>query len=151
MRLALALGLALALPGCATSGELGLSRDPLPLDPYYKEHRAPLAGEHHEVYAVPVEEGARELNVTATLRTRDHGLPLPGVVPASLRVEVLAPDGELLGEETIDARDESASLVLTELRGAGTYLVRVDGVGASQPVDGQEYGTEYVLVTEVLY
>lgn len=151
VRLAVAILLPMVLAGCATQDGLGFAQDARPPDPYYKEHRALLAGEHHEVYEVPVNEGARELNVSATLRTRDNGLPSPGVAPASLRVQIIAPDGAPLAERTIDAREGSASLVLTELPGAGAYLVRVDGVGASQPIDGEEYGAEYLLVAEVLY
>lgn len=150
MRVALLL-LPMLVAGCASPDSLGFARDTLPADPFYKEYRALLAGEHHEVYPIPVADGARVLTVGAILSTRDNGLPLPDTAPASLRVALLAPDGTELGARELDPRHGDATLTVTELRGAGEYLVRVDGVGASQPVDGEDYGAEYRLTTEVLY
>lgn len=143
----------LLVAGCASSEGVGFAgRNALPPDPYYKEYRELIAGEHHETFRVPVEEGARLVNVTVTLESRTNGLPFPAATPASLRIALLAPDGATeISNATLDAQSPAASLVVEDLPGAGTYTVRVDGFGAAQPVEGETYGAAYILTTEVLY
>lgn len=140
----------LALAGCASPDGIGFARDATLPDPYYKEIHELLAGEHHEVYELPVVEGAKSLNVTATLDTRTNGLPLPDAAPARLRVSLLAPDGSELAFAELDPQRPSANLTI-EAPGPGEHLLRVDGFGASQPVEGEAYGASYALAIEVLY
>jgi len=148
--LALALALAIFLAGCASSDGIGFARDDVAPDPYYKEQRELLAGEHHKVFEVPVLDGARILDVVAALEARSNGLPLPDAAPARLRVALLAPDGAELGFLELDAQRATGNLTVVT-PAAGIYLVRVDGFGASQPVEGEEYGASYRLVSEVVY
>lgn len=150
VELVLALALALALPGCASEGPLGFQRDETAPEPYYKEHRELLAGEHHKDFPVPVDAATQHVSIRAELDTRDQGLPLPGTVPASLRLALLAPNGTAIAEATLDAGHPNATLEAEDLA-PGRYLARVDGFGASQPVEGEAYGASYTLVAEVLY
>jgi hypothetical protein len=147
--LVLALALAVALPGCASEGGLGFQRDQLPPDPYYKEYRELLAGEHHKDFAIPVDQQAAQVLVEVALTNRDQGLPLPQA-PASLQVRLLAPDGTVLDEAQLDATRSEATLVVEDLA-PGRYLARVDGIGASQDLDGRPYGAEYLLTVEIVY
>lgn len=147
---ALALLAVLALAGCASPEGIGFARDAAIPDPYYKEHRELLAGEHHRVYEVPVIEGARELRLQATLDARTNGLPVPDAAPASLRVALLAPDGTELAVAELDPRNPQGNMTVTA-PSPGVHLVRVDGFGASQPIEGEEYGAAYDLVAEVIY
>ncbi|HUR68629.1 MAG TPA: hypothetical protein VM370_05225 [Candidatus Thermoplasmatota archaeon] len=149
MRL-LALSMVLLMAGCSSPSGMPFARDPLPAEPYYKEYRELVAGEHHKDFEIPVDRDARALSVNVTLQSNDHGLPLPGAVPAQLKVAILAPDGSVLDEAALDPRTASAQLAAAGLA-PGRYLARVDGFGASEPIDGKEYGAAYVLVVEVQY
>lgn len=142
---------ALLAAGCTSSeGGLGFGAGTLPPEPYYKDYRELLAGEHHKDFPLPVEQQARAAIVTVVLQTRDQGLPLPGASPATLTVRILAPDGAILEEAQLDAQRTNASLALDDLA-PGRYLARVDGFGVSQDLDGQAYGAEYLLTAEILY
>lgn len=150
VRALLLLAVALLLAGCTAKEPLAPLRGETPApDPYYKEHRAIISGQHDEEYPVPVEAGAREVNVTLALDARTQGLPVPEAAPARVRLEILDGAGARLGEATLDADQPTASLVL-ELA-AGDYVARVSGVGASQAVQGEDYGAGYLLSVEVLY
>ena len=149
MRLVALLACAL-LAGCASPEGGVFARDDALPEPYYKEHSELLAGEHHMVYEVPVEAGAKILDVVATLDARTHGLPLPDAAPARLRVALLAPDGAELAFAELDPQNARGNLTVV-MPDAGIHLVRVDGFGASQPVEGEAYGASYTLVSEVAY
>ena len=151
MRVALLILVPLLAAGCMSSpGGLGFAGDRGVQEPFYKEYREILAGEHHKDFVIPVEAGANVVNVSVSLRSRAEGIPLPNTVPAQLHVTLLAPDGSALDEASLDARAPDANLTANDVP-PGQYLARVDGLGASQPVDGQEYGASYVLATEVTY
>lgn len=150
MRLVVALFAALLLAGCTAPQELRFQRGEEAPEPYYKEYREPLAGEHHKTFIVPVAEGARHLQLGVALESRREGLPLPGVAPASLRVVLVGPDGIVVDEGRLEFGGEP--LVL-DVPGplAGAHEVRVDGFGASQDVEGGSYGAGYRLTAEVVY
>jgi hypothetical protein len=141
----------LLLAGCTGSDALGFAEgEPGPREPYYKEHRGLVAGEHAARYELPVEAGAEMANVTVLLDARTNGLPLPDAAPASLQVALLAPDGARVREAELDAQNPRAVLAL-EGPPAGLYVVEVRGLGAAPEVDGRTYGAAYVVGAEVLY
>lgn len=150
MRFAL-LAVAVALAGCADPGGFGFSRETgTQLDPYFHEYREVVAGQHAKTFDVPVDAPAALVNVTMLLDARTHGLPVPDASPAQLDVRLLDPTGAPVKEARVDARAPQASLVATDLA-PGLYRVEVEGFGASQQLDGQEYGAGYVVTIEILY
>lgn len=146
----LALFLTVLLAGCASPPGLGFARDAVEPDPYYKEYRELLAGEHHNVYEIPVLEGALQLDLSATLEARSNGLSLVETSPARLRVALIGPDGATIAIMELDPQRTQGNMTVPEPV-PGAYLLRVDGFGASQPVEGEAYGAGYRLVAEVLY
>lgn len=153
MRIALvAVWAAILTAGCASQdgGGLGFAREGATPDPYYKEYHELLAGEHHKVFELPVEGGARLLDVGATLEARTNGLPIPDAAPARLRIALLSPAGAELAIAELDPQTTTRNLTVVTPE-PGVYLLRVDGFGASQPVEGEAYGASYALVAEVLY
>lgn len=152
MRLAAALLCALALAGCTQGGGLDLlARDAPAPEPYYKEHRASVSGEHEREYAFEVQEGASVVNVTLALYARGNGLPLPDAAPARLDLELRDASGRVLQRAALDAQRPVASLAPEGALPAGAYVARVTGVGASQTLEGDAYGAAYALTIEVLY
>lgn len=151
VRLASALLVALLFAGCTSpEGGLGFARDAPAQEPYYKEYRQMLAGEHHKDFPLPLNAFATNVTASFVLTTRDQGLALPGSAPAALTVSLLAPDGTVLDTARLDAKTVRANLTATDLVPGG-YLVRVDGFGASQDLDGRTYGAEYILTIEARY
>lgn len=140
-----------AAAGCAAPEPLGslTGADDARL-PYYKEHRAVVDGEHAEAYPFLVEEGARLVNVTLALDARTNGLPLPETPLEWLDVKLVAPDGVILREARLDANAPTATLVV-EQPAAGEHRAQITGFGASERIDGEDYGSAYVLAVEVLY
>lgn len=149
--LVLALLAVTALPGCASDeGAFSFARDASPLEPYYRESREVLSGEHAKVFDVPVEALARLVNVTVELDARRNGLPMPDATLARLDVRLVDPAGAILREARLDPRTPAASLVAEDVP-PGLYRVEVEGFGASQDFEGQTYGAAYVLAVEVVY
>lgn len=150
MRLA-ALLLPLLLTGCLGADGLGFaSGGDAPREPYYKEHREIVSGEHARSFELPIEATPNRLNATLLLQTRTNGLPLPDAMVAQLRVTLLDPAGEALGTAAVDGRRPQASLVVEDLA-PGSHAVLVEGVGAAPELDGRTYGAGYILTLEVEY
>lgn len=137
--------------GCTSSNGIALGGDDMPPEPYYKEYREDVSGSHLKLFEVPVGSPARLVNATVMLDARMHGLPVPGTTPAQLDVRLLDPDGAPLREVRLDPQHPEASLVLEDVMRAGTYLLEVRGVGASEEVDGSRYGAGYLASIEIVY
>lgn len=152
MRRALALVLvSLALAGCASEeGAFGFQGATGPMEPYFREYREVIAGQHAKRFDVPVDAPATLVNVTILLDARTNGLALPEVAPARLDVRLLDPAGALIGEAQLDARRPQAELLAGPLE-PGLYAVMVEGFGASQDLEGDDYGAGYVVSVEIVY
>lgn len=149
---ALALLLVVALgAGCTGEGIARLTGQEEPREPYYKEHRAAISGQHDASYEFPVEAGTSLVNVTLALDLRTQGIALPERAPAQLRLELLDAADVLLDAVTLDAEHPTASLVAEAPSTAGTYRARVTGFGVSQAIEGDDYGAGYLLSVEVAY
>lgn len=145
------LALATGLAGCAAPESLGFAAgEPAPREPFVREERVLVDGEHARDFDVPVEPGARLVNVSIALEPRTNGLPLPEASPARLHVALLGPDGGAIHGAILDARRTNATL-LVEAPAAGPHAVAVRGWGFAPEVDGDPYGARYRLVVEVLY
>jgi len=141
----------LLLAGCVGGDGLGLAGgSDATREPYYKEHREVVSGEHARAFEVPVDAAGSLVNVSIVLAARTNGLPLPDASFARLDVTLLDPAGEAVERAVLDARTPSASLVADGLA-PGDYLVEVKGVGAAPEADGRTYGASYVLTIEVAY
>lgn len=151
MRALIVVVFAALLGGCtAEEGAFAFQRGEVALDPYFKEYREVVAGSHSKLFEVPVEAQASVVNVTVQLDARTNGLPVPDATPARLRVQLVDPSGATLREAELDARTPAASLVLEDAP-PGLYQVRIDGFGASQDLEGETYGSGYVVMVEVAY
>lgn len=151
MRTLAVLVLAGLLAGCtAPQGLRFAGSDGEAREPYYKEWRTFVDGSHLQLYDVPIEPGARSLQISLVLSPRTNGMPLPDLVLARLDLSLSDPQGALLEEASVDVGQRAAHLQV-EAPPGGTYVVQVEGVGTSREVDGTRYGDAYTLVVEVLY
>lgn len=147
--LALAIALAVTSAGCAerAGGALdelrGTAGAP---EPYFMEYREPVAPQHNASYDVPVGGGALALQVNVDLVSPSEGLP----AAATLRVDLVGPEGSVLATRLVDARTPAASLGLTQMPPGG-YIVRVTGGGLPDLHDEARTGASYVLTVEVVY
>lgn len=149
-RVALAVLLAGALAGCAAPETLQIGRGPAAPDPFYREHRAQVQGEHDERYPLDVDPGATLLNITLLLDARTNGLPLPDTPLARLTLDLHDPSGTLV--QSIDVVPDRPTAILRHADPMpGTYDVRIRGIGFSQALDGKDYGAAYLLALEIQY
>lgn len=143
-----------ASAGCAelgdTLGSLRGDAPDVPL-PWYDEWHDTVLPQHERAYDVPVDAGARLLNVTLALTMHDGGAGVPTVSPAALRLTVRDPTGAEVGVARADATTPRASVLIDAPGTPGTYRVTVQGVGLSETVDGAPVGAGYALTAEVLY
>ena len=150
-RVLLALVLPALLAGCTgEDGAFGFQRADAVLEPYFHEYREIVAGSHAKLFDVPVDATPNVVNVTILLDPRTNGLPVPDASPAQLTVRLLDPSGAPVREATLDTRTPAASLVAEDLA-PGLYKVEVEGIGVSQDLDGQTYGSGYVVTIDILY
>ena len=145
MRVALLVAAAV-LSGCASAPQ-GLSSltQPAPQQPFYKEFHEAITPGFSKTYNVSVAPGAKLLNATLVLSTQTHGLPAPGVVPATADISL----GALSARA--DPSNPSVKLELPEPV-AGKYRINVNATGPSGNVEGTgDYGASFVLVLQVAY
>lgn len=148
--LATLLAFAALSAGCAEGGAMSQLRGGTPEpDPYYREYREDIGLQHERSFAVPVESGARALEVKVDLSSKAATGQLPP--GALLTVKLLEPGGEVLASRLVDARTPSMSLGYTELARPGEYVIQVTGRGTTDQLGGIEGGAYYTLAAEVLY
>lgn len=151
-RILLALVAPAILAGCTDpdGGGFGFQRGEAGLEPYFQEYREIVAGPHAKLFDVPVDASLNLVNVTVQLDSRTNGLPVPEASPAQLEVRLLDPAGVAVREAVLDTRTPTVSLVAEDLA-PGLYKVEIEGVGFSQDLDGQTYGSGYVVTVDVAY
>lgn len=143
--------LAAMAAGCAQVGtDVGLLRDTSPRAPYYAEHRDALAPQYNRSWPLPVDTGAKDVLVNASLELRSGSLLPDDKTPAAITVTLLDPSGAALGAADLDPAHPAASFHVKP-KAAGAYALVVAGSGPAADAQAAQVRAAYVIAAQIAY